>query len=86
MERAGGGFHPFEEGIMGGRLAEQSEAIMAASDVVTLVRLAQGAAYRLEERVHGDSYARAEAVAGDLQDLLREAEALEARIKETLPC
>lgn len=70
---------------MGGRLAEQSEAIMAASDVVTLVRLAQGAAYRLKERVHGDNYARAEAISGDLQDLLREAEDLEARVKEAPP-
>jgi len=85
MVRTGDGFHPSEEEIMGGRLAEQSEAIMAASDVVTLVRLAQGAAYRLKERVHGDSYARAEAISGDLQDLLREAEALEGRVKEDPP-
>ena len=67
---------------MGGKLAEQSEAIMAASDVVTLIRLAQGAAYRVKERAHGEAYARADSLSGELQNLLREAEAMERQVKE----
>jgi hypothetical protein len=54
---------------------------MAASDAVTLLRLAQGAAYRVGEHAHGGAYARAERLSAALQDVLREAEALEATVK-----
>jgi hypothetical protein len=53
-----------------------SRALNAVDDLVELLRLAQGAADRLEHEVHGVSYEQAELIARDLQRLRRLSEKL----------
>jgi hypothetical protein len=53
-----------------------SRALGAVNDLVELLRLAQGAADRVEKEVHGASYEEAGIVAHELHRLLRLAESL----------
>lgn len=58
-----------------------SRALGAASDVVELLRLAQGATERVEHEVHGPSYEQADQIARELQKLRRSAERLRDEIE-----
>ena len=55
-----------------------SRALGAASDLVELVRLAQGAAERLEHEVHGPSYELTDLILRELHRLRRLSERLRA--------
>jgi len=55
-----------------------SRALGAVCDLIELMRLAQGAADRVEHEVHGSSYEEAEILARELQRLRRLAERLKA--------
>jgi len=50
--------------------------LRAATDLIELLRLAQGASDRLEHEVHGASYEQVDLIARDLQRLRRQAERL----------
>jgi hypothetical protein len=58
-----------------------SRALSAVSDLVELLRLALGAAERLEQEVHGPSFEHADLIARDVQRLRRSSEVLKARIE-----
>jgi hypothetical protein len=58
-----------------------SRALSAANDLVELLRLALGAAERLEQEVHGPSFEHADLIARDVQRLRRSAEVLKGRIE-----
>ena len=53
-----------------------SRALAAVNDLIELLRLAQGAADRLEHEVHGPAYEHSELIARELQRLRRVAEHL----------
>jgi len=53
-----------------------SRALAAVNDLIELLRLAQGAADRLEHEVHGPAYEHAELIARELHRLRRVAESL----------
>ena len=53
-----------------------SRALGAVSDLIELLRLAQGAADRVEKEVHGASYEEADLIARELHRLRRLAERL----------
>jgi hypothetical protein len=55
-----------------------SRALAAVNDLIELLRLAQGAADRLEHEVHGPAYEHYEILAGELDRLRRAAEGLKA--------
>jgi len=55
-----------------------SRALTAAADLIELLRLAQGAANRLEHEVHGPAYEHYERLIDDLRRLRRAAEGLKA--------
>src|SRR5262252_515471 len=55
-----------------------SRAVTAVNDLIELLRLAQGAADRLEHEVHGPAYEHYERVTDDLRRLRRAAESLKA--------
>lgn len=58
-----------------------SRALTAANDLVELLRLAHGAAERLEQEVYGPSFEHADLIARDLQRLRRSADTLKSRIE-----
>ena len=58
-----------------------SRALSASNDLVELLRLALGAAERLEQEVHGPSFEHADLIARDVHRLRRSAEVLKARIE-----
>jgi hypothetical protein len=58
-----------------------SRALSAANDLVELLRLALGAAERLEQEVHGPSFEHADLIARDVQRLRRSADLLKGRIE-----
>ena len=58
-----------------------SRALSAIDDLVELLRLALGAAERLEQEVHGPSFEHADLIARDVQRLRRSSEVLKARIE-----
>jgi hypothetical protein len=58
-----------------------SRALSAADDLAELLRLAHGAAERLEQEVHGPSFEHADLIARDLHRLRRSAELLKGRIE-----
>ena len=55
-----------------------SRAVTAVNDLIELLRLAQGAADRLEHEVHGPAYEHYERLAEELRRLRRAAEGLKA--------
>jgi hypothetical protein len=55
-----------------------SRALGAAGDLFELLRLAQGAAQRLANELHGADFKHAELIAGDLRRLRRSADMLQA--------
>ncbi len=55
-----------------------SRALGAVNDLLELLRLAQGAAERLEHEVHGPSYEMTDLIARDLHRLRRLSERLKA--------
>jgi len=55
-----------------------SRAVTAVSDLIELLRLAQGAADRLEHEVHGPAYEHYERLSEELRRLRRAAEGLKA--------
>ena len=59
-----------------------SRALSAVNDLVELLRLALGAAERLEQEVHGPSFEHADLIARDVQRLRRSAETLKGRIEK----
>ena len=59
-----------------------SRALSAANDLVELLRLALGAAERLEQEVHGPSFEHADLIARDVQRLRRSADVLRKRIED----
>jgi hypothetical protein len=59
-----------------------SRALGAASDLVELLRLAQGSAERLAQEVYGVSYEHAELLERELQRLRRSAEKLKSVVEE----
>jgi hypothetical protein len=58
-----------------------SRALSAVNDVVELLRLALGAAERLEQEVHGPAFEHADLIARDVQRLHRSATVLQGRIE-----
>ena len=58
-----------------------SRALSAATDLVELLRLSQGALERVAQEVHGAPFERADQMAGDLHRLQRLAERLQADIE-----
>jgi hypothetical protein len=58
-----------------------SRALTAVNDLVELLRLAQGAAERLEQEVYGPSFEHADLIARDVQRLRRSADTLKNRIE-----
>jgi hypothetical protein len=54
-----------------------SRALNAANDLVELLRLAHGAAERLEQEVHGAAFEHADLIVRELQRLRRSAEKLQ---------
>ena len=58
-----------------------SRALSAVDDLVELLRLAHGAAERLEQEVHGPAFEHADLIARDLHRLRRSAEVLKNRIE-----
>jgi hypothetical protein len=59
-----------------------SRALNGASDLVELLRLAQGALERVELEVHGASFEQAQAFGRDIHRLRRQAEKLHAEIEQ----
>jgi hypothetical protein len=60
--------------------ASGSRTLGAANDLVELLRLAHGAAERLEQEVFGPQFEHADLIARDLQRLRRSAEKLQADV------
>jgi hypothetical protein len=58
-----------------------SRALHGSSDLVELLRLAQGALERIELEVHGSSFEQAQAVGRELHRLRRQAEKLHGEIE-----
>jgi hypothetical protein len=58
-----------------------SRALSAVNDLVELLRLALGAAERLEQEVHGPSFEHADLIARDVHRLRRSADVLKGRIE-----
>jgi hypothetical protein len=58
----------------------ESRALDAASDLFELLRLAQGAAQRLANELHGVDFKHAELIARDLRRLRRSADMLQAAL------
>ena len=58
-----------------------SRALSAVNDLVELLRLALGAAERLEQEVHGPSFEHADLIARDVHRLRRSADVLRGRIE-----
>jgi hypothetical protein len=58
-----------------------SRALNAANDLVELLRLTQGAAERVEQEVHGQSYEQADQIARDIHRVRRLAERLQVEIE-----
>jgi uncharacterized membrane protein YccC len=69
---------------MDGRESEPrgNRAIDAASDLVELLRLAQGSAERVAEEVYGVSYEHAELIERELQRLRQSAEKLKSTVED----
>jgi uncharacterized protein (DUF2342 family) len=59
-----------------------SRALNAVDDLVRLLQLAEGAAQRLTQEVHGPSFDHAELIARDLQRLRRSADTLHDAIDQ----
>ena len=59
-----------------------SRALHGSSDLVELLRLAQGALERIQLEVHGSSFEQAQAVARDLHHLRRQADKLHDDIEQ----
>jgi hypothetical protein len=59
-----------------------SRALHGSSDLVELLRLAQGALERIELEVHGTLFEQAQAFGRDIQRLRRQAEKLHADIEQ----
>lgn len=59
-----------------------SRALGAVSDLVELLRLAQGSAERIAQEVYGASYEHAELIERELQRLRRSAEKLKTTVEE----
>ena len=58
-----------------------SRALTAVNDLVELLRLAHGAAERLEQEVFGPSFEHADLIARDLQRLRRSADTLKSNVE-----
>jgi len=58
-----------------------SRALSAVNDLVELLRLALGAAERLEQEVHGPAFEHADLIARDVHRLRRSAAVLQGRIE-----
>ncbi|HKJ71797.1 MAG TPA: hypothetical protein VKA55_08615 [Gammaproteobacteria bacterium] len=63
------------------RSSDASEALTAASDVVTLLRLAADNAQMVRDRVHGETYDGVDELLHDISELYRRAEDLEGRVE-----
>jgi hypothetical protein len=59
-----------------------SRALHGSSDLVELLRLAQGALERIELEVHGSSFEQAQAVGREIHRLRRQAEKLHDEIDQ----
>ena len=58
-----------------------SRALSAINDLCELLRLALGAAERLEQEVHGPSFEHADLIAREVHRLRRSADTLKSRIE-----
>jgi hypothetical protein len=58
-----------------------SRALSAINDLCELLRLALGAAERVEQEVHGPSFEHADLIARDVHRIRRSAETLKGRIE-----
>ena len=58
-----------------------SRALSAINDLCELLRLALGAAERVEQEVHGPSFEHADLIARDVQRIRRSADALKGKIE-----
>jgi hypothetical protein len=61
-----------------------SRALSAIADLVQLLLLAEGAAQRLAQEVHGPSFDHAELIVRDLRRLRRSADTLQAAVERLL--
>jgi hypothetical protein len=62
------------------RKSDSREALTAANDVVTLLRVAADTAQLVRERVHGDTYVQTDELLRAITGLHRRAEELERQV------
>ena len=62
------------------RSSDQSEALTAANDAATLLRLAGEALQLVRDRVHGGAYEETDALFREVSALVRRAEGLEGEV------
>jgi hypothetical protein len=64
------------------RSSDSSEALTAANDAATLLRLAADALDMVRHRVHGDTYTQTDELFREISDLYRRTEALEQQVSD----